>query len=98
MGLVHRTATSHRDCGDIWDYVAEHGSPSAADTLLLEFDETLRLIADFPGMGQARPDLRPRLRSFPVGVYLLFYRPLRGGIELLRMLHGARDLRRVFRR
>ncbi len=33
-----------------------------------------------------------------VGMYLLFYRPIRDVIELIRVLHGARDLRKVFRR
>ena len=98
MGLIHRSPTSHRDYGEIWDYVAAHGDPCAADTLLETFDDKLRLISDFPGMGQARPDLRPRLRSFPVGDYLLLYRPLRGGIELARVIHGSRDLERIFKR
>jgi toxin ParE1/3/4 len=98
MGLVRRTPMSHRDYGAIWDYIADGGSPSAADRLLRTFDEKLDLLSDFPGLGPARPELRPRLRSFPVGDYLLFYRPIRGGIELIRVIHGARDLRAVFRR
>ena len=69
-----------------------------ADDLLRTFDEKLRILSDFPGAGPARPELRPRLRSFPVGNYLLFYRPTRGGIELLRVLHGARDLRKAIKR
>jgi toxin ParE1/3/4 len=35
------------------------------------------------------------LRSFPVSrfrAYQVFYRPIRGGIEVLRVLHGARDI------
>ena len=96
MGLNYRTPTSHRDYGEIWDYVAQHGGTPAADALLRSFDDALRLISDFPGIGQARPELRPRLRSFPVGTYLLFYRPLRGGIEVVRVLHGARDVRGIF--
>lgn len=98
MGLLRRTPTSRKDYAQIWDYVAEHGSTRAADDLLRTFDEKLKLLSDFPKGGQARPELRPRLRSFPVGNYLLFYRPLRGGIELVRALHGARDLRTLFRR
>jgi toxin ParE1/3/4 len=98
MGLIHRTPTSRRDYGDIWDYVATQGSVDAADRLLRTFDEKLRLISDFPGIGQARPELRPRLRSFPVGNYLLFYRPMRGGVQLVRVIHGARDLRQIFKR
>ena len=39
------------------------------------------------------------LRSFPVGNYLVFYRPLAegDGIAVIRVLHGARDLRHHFR-
>ena len=98
MPSVRRTPTSRRDYAAIWDYVADHGSPDAADRLLRAFDSKLAFLAEFPGAGQARPELRPRLRSFPVGVYLLFYRPTRDGMELIRAVHGARDLRKVFRR
>ena len=41
------------------------------------------------------------MRSFPVKRYrnyLIFYRPSRDGIEVIRILHGARDFRRYFRR
>jgi toxin ParE1/3/4 len=97
MGLIRRTTTSRKDFQAIWDYVAREGSIAAADKLLRTFDARLQLLSDFPGGGRARPELRPRLRSFPVGNYLLFYRTIRGGIELVRVLHGARDLRAIFR-
>ena len=97
MGLVRRTAMSHRDYGEIWDYIAMAGRPDAADTLLRKFDETIKILSDFPGLGRARPELRPRLRSLPVGSYLIFYRPIRDGIELIRVIHGARDIRAAFR-
>jgi toxin ParE1/3/4 len=29
--------------------------------------------------------------------YLIFYRPIGGGIDVLRVLHGARDIDRIFR-
>ena len=43
-----------------------------------------------------RQELRPELFSFPVGRHLLFYRPQPGGIVLVRVLHGARDLPALF--
>lgn len=97
MGIVRRTATSHRDYGAIWDYVAAR-NPTAADELLRKFDAAVQLLSDYPHAGPERPELRPGLRSYPVDDYLLFYKPLRGGIELLRVVHGARNLRQVFRR
>jgi toxin ParE1/3/4 len=48
-------------------------------------------------MGTARDNLAPGLRSFPVGNYLVFYRITPEGIEVARVLHGARDLRAVFK-
>jgi toxin ParE1/3/4 len=46
-------------------------------------------------MGRERPDLRAGLRSFTVGSYLIIYRPLADGIEVVRVLHGARDLAKL---
>ena len=42
-------------------------------------------------MGCVHPELRPGLRSFPHGDYLIFYRPLRDGVSIVRVLHGSRD-------
>jgi toxin ParE1/3/4 len=43
-------------------------------------------------MGAERSDLATALRSWPLDNYLIFYKPLPDGIEVLRVLHGARDL------
>ncbi len=43
-------------------------------------------------MGHARYELAPELRSFPVGRYVIFYLPLVDGVELVRVLHSARDI------
>ncbi len=98
MGLIRRTPTSGRDYQAIWDDVAEHGSPDAGDPLLRTLDDRVQFLSDRPGAVPARPVLRPRLRSFPVGSYVLFCRRARRGIELVRVLHGARDLQPVFGR
>ncbi len=98
MGVVRRTATSRKDYAAVWAYVAENATPATADGVVRQLDDRARFLSDNPGAGTARPELRPRLRSFPVGKYLLFYRPVRGGIELVRVIHGARDIRRLFGR
>jgi toxin ParE1/3/4 len=94
MASVLRTAAARLDYLEIFLYVAERDS-RAADELVQSFDEALELIAQVPGTGRARPELRKDLWSFPVGKYLLFYRPIPEGIELIRVLHGARDLRKI---
>jgi toxin ParE1/3/4 len=47
-------------------------------------------------MGRSRDELLPGLRSFPFGRYILFYLPLTDGVDLIRVLHSARDIDAVF--
>ena len=87
MGLIRRSGQSEIDFRNIYRYVAANNK-SAAEKLLLDFQRNL----------SERPDLGKTVRSFPVGKYLFVYRPIEGGIELLRVIHGARKVKRVFRR
>ncbi|WP_281405649.1 type II toxin-antitoxin system RelE/ParE family toxin [Mesorhizobium sp. B2-4-19] len=43
-----------------------------------------------PGMGIARPEVRADLRTFPAGNYLILYRQIGDGVEIVRVIHGAR--------
>jgi len=54
------------------------------------------LAAAFPGMGKAYDDLIPGMRGFVVDDYLVFYVAVGGGIQVLRVINGYRDLRSVF--
>jgi toxin ParE1/3/4 len=91
MPIVQRSPLAEEDCRHIWRYIAAD-NPDAADRLLLRIESKLGLYAENPGMGHARDRLAPGLRSFPVGAYLVFYRAVPRGIELVRVLHGARKL------
>ncbi len=46
--------------------------------------------------GIARPELAAGLRCYSVGNYVIYYRPAKDGIEVARVLHGARDVDRLF--
>lgn len=43
-------------------------------------------------MGRLRRELAPRVRSLPFGRYVIFYVPLDDGIDVVRVLHSARDI------
>ncbi|MBN9062451.1 MAG: plasmid stabilization protein [Rhizobiales bacterium 65-9] len=75
----------------IWRYVAEQ-NPRAADALLDRFDRRWRLLSEHPLSGPPRDDVLPGLRHLVVGAYLTLYRVSDGRVEILRVLHGARDL------
>jgi toxin ParE1/3/4 len=88
---VYRFArAAERDLDEIWCYIGSfdlHAADNWLDTVEAEF----KLLAKRPGVGQARPDLAPNLRFLPVGNYLIFYRPITNGVEVARVIHGARD-------
>jgi toxin ParE1/3/4 len=91
MPRILRTRASLGDYEEIWTYLAVRDL-AAADRLVDQFDATLEVIASTPRMGRNVNELTLGLRSFPVGNYLIFYRPLEDGIQLIRLLHGARDI------
>lgn len=95
MPRILRSDPAKQDAAQIWEYIARD-NPDAADRLLDHFDQALELIVKVPMMGRPRDALVPGLRSFRVGNYLLFYRTVAEGIELVRVLHGARDIPQLF--
>lgn len=85
----------------IWDYIALD-NPNAADDVMDAIRATMEELSQTPGMGRPRhfPQARlANLRSFGVrgfANYLIFYRPIAGGIEVFHVLHGARDIEALF--
>lgn len=91
MPTIKRTAQAEEDLIDIWLYIA-HDDVRAADRVLDDIEEKLLLLADQPGLGPARSDIAPELRYSPVRRYLILYRQITDGIEIVRVVHGARDV------
>lgn len=83
------------DLDQIYDYVAKENL-SAADELIEKLKERFRLLATQPLMGELRSQLAPNLRSFSVGNYVVFYRPIADGIEVARIIQSARDIEAQF--
>jgi toxin ParE1/3/4 len=75
----------------IWLSIAPENR-TAADRLLDRFDVRWDLLASQPFSGMARKDLGEDIRHLVVGSYLTFYRVTSAGIDILRVLHGRRDI------
>ena len=90
MPQVTRTTQAESDLIDILADVGQR-SLTAADRLADQIDRQCERLARFPGMGRKRDDLAPGLRSFPVGKYVIFYREITDGIEVVRVVYGGRD-------
>ncbi len=95
MARITRRPLAEADILDIWDYIAED-SLAEADRWLDRLDEKLSLWATQPMMGRPRDELAPGLRSFAFGRYVVFIQPLADGIDVVRVLHGSRDIDATF--
>lgn len=88
---ITRKPQARLDLLDIWAFIAEDNE-AAVDRTLDRIENALRTIAENPEMGRARPELRPGVRSFPVGSYILFYRVQADAIDVVRVLNSFRDI------
>lgn len=87
-----------QDLQDTWDFVA-FDNVNAADKLLDEFFNAFEKLARQPSMGHTRPDLTGRdVRFWPTGSYLIVYRQLPTKLQVVAILHGARDVPEVLRK
>lgn len=95
MPTVKVAAAAEEDLVKIWEYVAEH-NPEAAGKLIKEITAKFVFLRDYPNMGREQSRLLVNLRSFVVKDYFIFYQPFDDGVEILRVLHGAQDIERIF--
>ncbi|MFN0059390.1 MAG: type II toxin-antitoxin system RelE/ParE family toxin [Planctomycetota bacterium] len=86
--------TAREDLLQIAAYIAAD-STNRADAQLDRIYRECELLGGRTRIGRARPDLSPSIRSFPVDSFVIFYRELPVGVQILRVLHGARDVGRI---
>lgn len=79
----------------IGDYIARDDRRRAV-TFVAEVEAAIAAIADRPGSFPARDDLYRGLRAARYGRYLIFFLSGDAQIDVVRVLHGARDLKREF--
>ncbi len=92
MASVVYAPEADDDLESIVDYIA-HDKPAAAREWLAQIRETCETLATHPAMGEERDGFGvPGCRSFSVGQYVVFFRAIRGGIEVSRVIHGSRDM------
>lgn len=98
MPQVTHLSQALTDIKEIVHYLAdEKMALEAALSFYDELETKSQQYARQPEMGTLREDLLPELRCFSVKRwYLVFYRETNQGIEILRVLHGARDFKKVF--
>jgi toxin ParE1/3/4 len=91
------SAHARLDLRQIWNHIAEDNI-DAADKLIDELTGAMRLLASMPGVGHTRTDVRnPRYRFWPVRAYLVIYVVGTKPLSIYRVIHGARNIKSLFR-
>ena len=98
MSLVTISRSARQDLLDHFAYIAAD-RPDAADRFLLVAEDSFTRLGHAPDIGRSWPSNSPhladvRVQPLPRGFrrYLVFYRPTSEGVEVLRVLHSARDI------
>jgi toxin ParE1/3/4 len=94
MARVTRSLRVEQDLLQIAEYIAAD-NPAAASHWLDEVERTFSLLASFPTVGQDVGEIRPGLRRFSLGSYLIYFESLSRELRIVRVLHGSRDITRA---
>lgn len=81
------------DIDEIWTFIAQDDQ-RAADRVEQALHEAMEQLARMPGLGHRRSDASERYRFWRVGNYLIAYRLEKRVVHVVRVLHGARDIKR----
>ena len=92
MAKLIIVASARQDFSDLFDYIARD-KPIAAANWVDKIEEKCKLLATTPEFGEVRLKFGKDIRSSTVGRYVIFYRPIENGIEVLRVIAGDRDIR-----
>jgi len=80
----------------IGDFIALD-NPARALSFVVEIEATMATIAERPESFPSRDELIAGLRNARHGRYLIFFLVTAGEVQIVRVLHGARDLPRALR-
>ena len=86
----HLRPQAEADLEDIALYIAED-NVQAARQWIEDMYALCQQLGEMPSMGVAKPYIRSGLRMLPAGGYLILYQEVDKGVEIVRVIHGARQ-------
>jgi toxin ParE1/3/4 len=88
------TDPAENDLSEIGAFIAQD-SPVNASRFIESLYERCVLLTQNPLSGRARNDIGVGLRSIIFGRYVILYHVLGDCLEIVRVIHGSRDIPRV---
>ena len=94
MPWCSKRPRAETDFVEIWQFIGRD-DPRAADRQLDRIEAQCQLLASNPRLGRLRPEIAQDARAWVVGRYLILYRAVDDGVEIVRVVHGARDMEQI---
>ena len=92
------TPEANADLHGIWLYIS-WDSEDIADRVQAEFYAKFDSLSRHSGQGHRRTDYtKANVLFFPLYSYLIAYRPGSDPLEILAVVHGARDVKKILSR
>jgi plasmid stabilization system protein ParE len=97
MLAIEFSPAARKDLVEIWQYIADEDI-DAADRLVERIHDAVQKLAVLRNIGHRRADLpNPTYRAWTVTPYVIVHRTTSRDLVVVRVVHGRRDFRQVFR-
>ncbi|MGF2038428.1 MAG: type II toxin-antitoxin system RelE/ParE family toxin [Nostoc sp. CmiVER01] len=83
------------DLSKIIDYFVKRNI-DAGENFVDKFDKKCKYLANFPNMGRSYGNIKTDLRGVPLDNYIILYRIINSGIEIIRVVSGYQNLESLF--
>jgi toxin ParE1/3/4 len=90
------TQEAEQDLDQIEEYIGRD-NPVAALKYIQRLTDRFEQLAVYPGVGRARPEYGQGVRSVAEDDYVIIYRPKEDTLQILRVMHGRRDIKNALR-
>ena len=90
------TKAAERDLDQIKEFLVDQAGPTITRRVLKDIRKTIVQIGTNPGIWHVREDLTDRpLKFWPIYSYLIVYDPASKPVQIVRILHGKRDVEQI---
>ncbi len=84
-----------QDLDEIFYYFANH-NVGVGERFVIAFENKYEKLLQFPNMGKSYQDIEPSLRGILLDNYIILYRLIDNGFEIVRVVSGYRNLEYFF--
>jgi toxin ParE1/3/4 len=79
------------DLDQIWDFTVKRWGEKQAEDYIRLLVGAIETVGANPRRGRPCDEVRKGYRRYPAGSHIIFFRKVKGGIDVIRILHGGMD-------